>query len=39
MKSLNMMHAPDYANMELDQMAKKLDEAKKKDKSVTKSME
>ena len=39
MKRINMMHAPDYANMQLHQMDKKLEESKKKDKAVTKGMQ
>ena len=33
-----MMHAADYSNMNMQQMSKKVDETKKKDKKLSKGM-
>ena len=38
-KNLDMLHAPDYSNMKLDQMQKKLETCKQKDAEIAKAME
>ena len=38
-KNIDMMHAPDYANMGYKQLQKKVDACKKKDKDITKEIE
>ena len=38
-KNLDMMHAADYSNMRLNQMQRKLSDAKQKDADVAKKME
>ena len=38
-KNIDMMHAPDYANMGYKQLQKKVDASKKKDKDITKEIE
>ena len=36
---MDMLHAPDYANMNMGQMQRKLESAKKSDKAMAKAIE